>query len=214
MIFCIIGKSGVGKTTLAKNVSRALNIPMIVSYTSRPKRSKEKDKEDYFFVNSYYFDEHYKEFIDLREYNVATGDTWKYGISKKQINKKKDYIAVVDTDGYKNLSKHFKTKAIIVESYDDIIIKRLTDRGDDPKEIKRRLEDDKIKIDKFMECTPIEKRVIVYNNNNLVSAEIDCAQTIMMTLCNNSYRKTKISSCFTVICAIASLLFFIGDLLL
>lgn len=214
MIFCIIGKSGVGKTTLAKNVSRALNIPMIISYTSRPKRSKEKDKEDYFFVNSYYFDEHYKEFIDLREYNVATGDTWKYGISKKQINKKKDYIAVVDTDGYKNLSKHFKTKAIIVESYDDIIIKRLTDRGDDPKEIKRRLEDDKIKIDKFMECTPIEKRVIVYNNDNLVSAEIDCAQTIMMTLCNNSYRKTKISSYFTVICAIASLLFFIGDLLL
>lgn len=214
MIFCIIGKTGVGKTTLAKNISRNLHIPIIVSYTSRPKRKKEKDKEDYFFVDHGYFDEHKNEFIDLREYTVANGEIWEYGISKKQINKKKDYIAVVDTEGYKNLSKYFKTKALIIDSYDDVIIDRLSSRGDDPEEIQRRLEDDKEKIDDFMTCTPIDQRTIIYNNDSLISAEIDCAQSILMTLCDNSYRKSKRNSIFTTICMIVSLLCFIFDLLL
>lgn len=214
MIFCIIGKTGVGKTTLAKSISRNLHIPIIVSYTSRPKRKKEKDEEDYFFVDHAYFDKHKNEFIDLREYTVKNGEIWEYGINKKQINKKKDYIAVVDTEGYKNLSKHFRTKALIIDSYDDIIIDRLSSRGDDPEEIQRRLEDDKAKIDDFMTSTSIDQRTIIYNNDSLISAEIDCAQSILMTLCDDSYRKSKRNSIFTTICMIASLLCFIFDLLL
>lgn len=121
---------------------------------------------------------------------------------------------MVDTEGYKNLSKHFRTKALIIDSYDDIIMDRLSSRGDDPEEIQRRLEDDKAKIDDFMTSTSIDQRTIIYNNDSLISAEIDCAQSILMTLCDDSYRKSKRNSIFTTICMIASLLCFIFDLLL
>ena len=100
MIFCIIGKTGVGKTTIAKAVSTTLNIPIIVTYTNRPKRPNEKDGVDYHFVDDKYFDDNIDDFIDLRCYKVATGEIWKYGISKKQINKRDNYIVVVDTVGY------------------------------------------------------------------------------------------------------------------
>ena len=214
MIFCIIGKTGVGKTTLAKSISRILHIPIIVSYTDRPKRKKEKNKEDYYFVTHGYFEEHQKEFIDLREYTVASGEVWSYGIKRNQINKKKDYIAVVDIEGYKNLSKHFDTKALIIDSYDDIIIERLTNRGDDPEEIHRRLEDDKEKLDKFMQCIPIYQRIIIYNNDNLISAEIDCVQAVLMTLCDNSYKRSRRNSIITTVCMIASLVLFLCNLIL
>ena len=104
MIFCIIGKTGVGKTTIAKAVSTTLNIPIIVTYTNRPKRPNEKNGVDYHFVDDKYFDDNIDDFIDLRCYKVATGEIWKYGISKKQINKRDDYRA----KEYSNLTQDTK----------------------------------------------------------------------------------------------------------
>ena len=83
-----------------------------MSYTSRPKRNNEENGIDYNYVDNEYFKKHHKDFIDLREYTVATGEVWKYGIRKNQIQKRKDYIAIVDVQGFNNLSKHFETKAI------------------------------------------------------------------------------------------------------
>ena len=50
MIVCIVGPSGCGKTTMARVVEGALDIPMLVSYTTRPKRENEVDGIDHHFV--------------------------------------------------------------------------------------------------------------------------------------------------------------------
>lgn len=49
-IVCVVGPSGCGKTTMARVVEGALDIPMLVSYTTRPKRDNEIDGIDHRFV--------------------------------------------------------------------------------------------------------------------------------------------------------------------
>lgn len=49
-IVCIVGPSGSGKTTMAKFIEHALDIPMLVSYTTRPQRPGEIQGVDHHFV--------------------------------------------------------------------------------------------------------------------------------------------------------------------
>lgn len=49
-IIAIVGPSGSGKTHLVKFLRKELNIPTIISYTSRPKRPEEKEGIDHFFL--------------------------------------------------------------------------------------------------------------------------------------------------------------------
>lgn len=49
-IVCVVGPSGCGKTTMARVVEGALDIPMLVSYTTRPKRDNEIEGVDHHFV--------------------------------------------------------------------------------------------------------------------------------------------------------------------
>jgi guanylate kinase len=59
MIIIISSPSGVGKTTIAKNLEK-LNFERIVTYTSRPKRPIEIDGVDYYFIGKEKFDEFIK----------------------------------------------------------------------------------------------------------------------------------------------------------
>ena len=52
MIYCILGMSGAGKTTIAKQVETLMNTPVLVSYTSRPIRPGEEEGVDYHYVNN------------------------------------------------------------------------------------------------------------------------------------------------------------------
>lgn len=49
-IVCVVGPSGCGKTTMARFIEKALGIPMLVSYTTRPIRDGEIDGVDHHFV--------------------------------------------------------------------------------------------------------------------------------------------------------------------
>lgn len=50
-IVCIVGPSGSGKTTMAKFIEQALDIPMLVSYTTRSQRPGEIQGVDHWFVS-------------------------------------------------------------------------------------------------------------------------------------------------------------------
>lgn len=52
IIIAIVGASGSGKTHLSKFLHKEMNIPMIVSTTTRPQRPGEIEGEDYFFIHS------------------------------------------------------------------------------------------------------------------------------------------------------------------
>lgn len=51
IVIAVVGASGTGKTTIVNFASRALGIPVICSYTTRPKRDGEVDGEDHYFVD-------------------------------------------------------------------------------------------------------------------------------------------------------------------
>lgn len=51
IIIAIVGPSGCGKTTLAEYLKIKLDIPVIVSYTTRPIRENEVDGIDHHFVS-------------------------------------------------------------------------------------------------------------------------------------------------------------------
>lgn len=203
MIYALIGKTGVGKTTISKKVSKILNIPTIITYTTRPKRKGEEDKIDYNFVNKDYFKEHKKDFIDVREYTVANGETWLYGIKKSDIKKHKKYLIVVDTEGYKNLSKYYKVTPIIIDADDSVIIERLRERGDDELEIKRRLKDDKEKIDEFIDEIIIKERKEIYMIDNSVP-QICFAPLKIQTLIESKtiYKRSTIYAIIVFICLV------------
>lgn len=50
-IIAIVGNSGTGKTHLSNYLKLRLGIPVIVSYTTRPRRENEVNGRDYFFID-------------------------------------------------------------------------------------------------------------------------------------------------------------------
>ena len=164
MIYCILGMSGAGKTTIAKQVETSMNTPVLVSYTSRPIRPGEEEGVDYHYVNNQYFDDNIDDFIDIREYTVFDGSVWKYGYKANGIKpKNNNYIAVIDTIGFEAFKQYFGPNvlcAIIVNSPKERLYERAEKRGDNLEEVKRRIADDEVKIAKFKET---EDHRNVYN---------------------------------------------------
>jgi len=102
-ILCILGKSAVGKDTLAAGLlnDKDLSVTKAISYTTRPRRENEVNGEDYYFIS---VDEFMKmrnnnEFLEETSYNV-NGETWYYGFAKKSfMNLNKTIIAVINPRG-------------------------------------------------------------------------------------------------------------------
>ena len=90
MIIAILGLSGSGKDTICNTISKDLDIPKIISHTTRPPRSQEEiDNDTYHFVSNDFFENEKDNFIEQRTYEVKTSDNkceiWRYGIHKDSI---------------------------------------------------------------------------------------------------------------------------------
>ncbi|MCC0705271.1 AAA family ATPase [Clostridioides sp. ES-S-0049-02] len=172
-IFVFLGYSGSGKDSIATEISKQLNIPILISHTTRPPRGQsEIENKAYHFVDNNFFKQEKNNFIEMRKYIVYDGSTWLYGIHKSELENKKYALAIVDTSGYKALEKYFvgaKTKLVpfFINTDEDTLRKRLMDRGDNPKEIERRLADDKLKFNDFLNN---ENYIAIPNNINLINA--------------------------------------------
>jgi len=156
------GYTATGKDLAIKYISNKYNIPIAVSYTTRPKRPLETEGVEYHFIS-------YEEFnsmefsIPPRIYNVISNgqkDNWYYGTNPDIKSK----IVILDRGGSEQLIQALGRENVVtiyIESHKTKLLKRLQFRRDEEAEVIRRIEDDKIKFKGF---TPDYK---IQNNSSL-----------------------------------------------
>lgn len=108
-VIVISGPSGSGKTTLCRELlKRNKNLVFSVSYTTRPKKNKEIDGKDYYFVS----DDKFFKMVEKGEFiEWAKVHNYYYATPKmpliKAINSGKDILLDIDVQGGKNIKKLF-----------------------------------------------------------------------------------------------------------
>lgn len=146
-IIIIAGPSGVGKTTITDYLSKKYNIPRVITHTTRPMRKGEEDGKSYYFET----DETFKKFHFFE--HVKYGN-YQYGSSREALDRawqKNDIVSlIVETDGVKAYLEELEDKAYFIYlrvSDNNLLKKRLIARGDEPKEIDKRLNSKEFKRD-------------------------------------------------------------------
>ncbi len=149
LIFIISGPSGSGKTTLLKNLlcDKTLKNKLVrsVSFTTRPARSGEQDKKDYFFISERRFTQEQKaqnllEWTKYLGYYYATPKVF----IERQLNKAKHVILCLDLKGAlaikRRYPKHTVTIFVMPPSLDTLLY-RITTRCNKTKreEVRQRL---------------------------------------------------------------------------
>ena len=118
-IFCITGKSSSGKDTILnymQDFNKENHILPVISYTTRPMRTNEKDGVDYHFVTDDDISTFEKEgkIIEKRIYHTIKGD-WTYAtVDDNYIDlNRSSYICIIDLDGYQEFIKYFGPENVI-----------------------------------------------------------------------------------------------------
>ena len=149
-LFVLVGKSCSGKTTILNEVLSKLEIPVLMSYTTRPPRNGEIDGKEYKFVDMHTFDTDYKN-EDILEYDVFRIDSirqsWVYYTKKSDLLlPQTSQIKVVSPTGLAQLMSNKELKnnivSIYIESSDKLRQKRYLTRAISPDNMNDRFERD------------------------------------------------------------------------
>lgn len=149
-LFVILGKSCSGKTTILNEVLSKLDIPVLLSQTTRPKRDNEIDGVDYNFVTMSEFDNDYKN-ENVLEYDVFRIDsikqTWTYYTKKSDLLlDTTSQIKILSPIGLAQLMSNKELKnnivSIYIESSDRLRKKRYLTRSISPDSMNDRFERD------------------------------------------------------------------------
>jgi guanylate kinase len=149
LIFIISGPSGSGKTTLVQklfsNVKLRNKLVRSISLTTRPKRSGEKGKKDYFFVSAKQFAQEKKakkilEWTKYLGYYYATPRDF----LERQLERAKHVILCLDLRGAFALKRQYPNNAVtifIIPPSLNALLDRITSRCNKTKEeeVRRRL---------------------------------------------------------------------------
>lgn len=149
LIFIVSGPSGSGKTTLLKSLLRREDLKnklaRSISFTTRPQRSGEKDKKDYFFIGAEQFQRE-KRAHRILEWTKYLGCYYATprGFVEKQVNKGRHVIACLDLRGAQEIKKHYPQNTVtifIMPPSLGVLLNRITGRCRKTKkeEVKQRL---------------------------------------------------------------------------
>ena len=164
-ILTISGKSASGKNFAARKLEE-YGYKTIVTYTTRSKRKGEKQDITYHFISDEEFKQKIDEgfFAEWKSYITNEG-VWYYGSSLEDIENADDKSVIILTpQGYRDIKEKLPDKNIAcIYLYENIdtMRKRLSKRGDDPKEVERRIKSDLEDFKNFES----EADKIVYNND-------------------------------------------------
>lgn len=139
MIYCLIGKSATGKSTIEKELENN-GLIRIISSTTRPPREGEKEGVDYYYIGEEEFNRNIDKYYEHTQYR-----DWLYCIDpvKNNIDLSKDYVCVIEPHGYRQLIERIGQDNvvgiyIIVEDKERLIRALNREEKPDCKEICRR----------------------------------------------------------------------------
>lgn len=134
-IVLLVGKSGVGKTTIANELKNLYHWNSVQSYTDRPKRYD--GEEGHTFLSKEEFDKIL--WTDMVAYTNFDGH--RYCATKKQVDESQIYI--IDPAGIKFFKNHYKGEKKIIVAYVTTSfftgIMRIFERGDGVKKAMKRV---------------------------------------------------------------------------
>lgn len=134
-LYCIVGPSGVGKTTLANELSQSLHMRQVPSYTTRAPRYD--GETGHIFVTP---DEFHK-LGEMCAYTKRNGI--EYGVTADLLDQCQIYV--IDPPGVNYLTSHYANRNVkVIGLYADPIDlrMRMRRRGDDEIAVEKRLEID------------------------------------------------------------------------
>lgn len=145
MVTILVGKSAAGKDTLRNALIKEGYKP-IVTYTTRPMRPGETQGVEYHFLTESEFKERESNgfFLETASYDTVHGK-WFYGSAVEDYKDSGDRkIIILNPTGLSSLKKSgIKANIYYLKVSDNVRLKRLSVRGDDTEEVKRRFEADK-----------------------------------------------------------------------
>lgn len=162
VIIAIVGKSGSGKTYMAEFLKKKMNIPTIVSYTTRNKRPGETDGVEHFFIQEH----EVPDSEDMLAYTVFGGK--QYFALHSQVPKDGICTYVIDEAGIECLIKEFCDRYLIIPVAVKCSEETLLKRGIEPARLAR----DKRRIrldDSFYDCIIINNGTIEEFENKILS---------------------------------------------
>lgn len=137
-LLLLVGPSGCGKSTIARWLELRGGRTQLYSYTTRPKRYP--NEMGHIFIN----EEDFCILKDLMAYTEING--YRYGATKQQVENCDIYV--IDIPGVETLMKNYhgqrKILAVSIQQEQDVLRKRMEQRGDTPEQINARLEQDKL----------------------------------------------------------------------
>ena len=138
-VFVLTGNTGTGKTTVANYLNEFVEMPKVITHTTRAPREGEVDQVDYYFETEASFKQnHYLESVTYSNYH--------YGSSHEGLARaweKNPFITIVlDTAGAITYAQELGDEAVIIYltvSEENDLLTRLEKRGDDVTVVKERL---------------------------------------------------------------------------
>lgn len=125
-VICIMGKTFSGKTTLVNRLKKEGELDFIISHTTRPPRSDERNGVDYYFENNVA-----ENGLIKREYTPSklfSSKNWVYWVDGNDIEKYKHPILVTDYKGFRQLKKalpQYRVLALYLDVSLSTIFKRI-----------------------------------------------------------------------------------------
>ncbi len=142
----LIGKMGTGKDTIKKELMR-FGFESVVTSTTRPMRKGEvQDVSYHFLTEEEFFEKKSKgEFAEVTSYDTVHGK-WYYGTQFEDLKNHKSKVMIVNPDGIKSFIDMVDMTdwfVVHIKCDENIVCKRLVNRGDNQEEIERRFIADK-----------------------------------------------------------------------